>query len=456
MPRVFNKSCSNTCRYRKIKCDQAQPICGQCSRIGRYCDRAKRAPKVRQELRHSAEQADDSSKDCGGAATPVTSPRDALQSSRTADFFQHYIAELAPWYDLSDGRRHFAVQVPILALDEALLFNALMALSAMHLARTSMPSARPAAESYHGMCIHALIGLTESDSRLLENGIALAATCLLRSYEILSEDADPNRHLQGAYSLASQPHRGFGHDHASTGSLLLQGFWNYLREDITFSLFGECPLKIDLAAVFVPPSATGTDHDHLNNMSVVLGSIINGLFGRNATSSDTSWTTWIGALRGWIQQVAGTVYPFSRAAGKAVASDLPSVRVLQDCHASAWHYFLVALCVLSSRAPAQKRQADIIELASSYQPHFSECKGREEFLEAAAMEICGIAFTSNSPAVIVNAFGPISFCARFIHDKAVQEDIIRHLFACQKRTGWPVQRIVGRLEAHWKAELGHR
>lgn len=121
------------------------------------------------------------------AGAPLSaSPRQALQKSRASDLFQHYIDALAPWYDLSDGARHFAVQVPVLALDEPLLFHALMALSAMHLAKTMMPSVRPEAEAYHGACIHGLIGLSEAESRLLDSGIALAATCLLRSYEILA------------------------------------------------------------------------------------------------------------------------------------------------------------------------------------------------------------------------------------------------------------------------------
>lgn len=37
-------------------------------------------------------------------------------------------------------------------------------------------------------------------------------------------------------------------------------------------------------------------------------------------------------------------------------------------------------------------------------------------MEHYALQICGIAFTTNIPAVLVNAFGPMHFC------KSVQAD----------------------------------
>jgi len=42
---------------------------------------------------------------------------------------------------------------------------------------------------------------------------------------------------------------------------------------------------------------------------------------------------------------------------------------------------------------------------------------KEDILEHIGLEICGIAFTSNEPAVLVNAFGPISYCKSSKHIK---------------------------------------
>lgn len=117
-----------------------------------------------------------------------SNPRKALQNPSIARYFSHYIADIAPWYDLSDASLTFAASLPEAALESSLPFAAILALSAVHTSRTTAPSARTAAEFYHGHCIRLLIGLTaeeyDNDERTQE--LALASVCLLRSYEILS------------------------------------------------------------------------------------------------------------------------------------------------------------------------------------------------------------------------------------------------------------------------------
>lgn len=111
-------------------------------------------------------------------------PRKALETPEVARFFAHYISELAPWYDLSDASAKFGVEAPERALRTPLLFSAIIALSAMHVSCTGPQGARSTAEFYHGCCVRMLIAI-EDDNELLQQGVALAATCLLRSYEIL-------------------------------------------------------------------------------------------------------------------------------------------------------------------------------------------------------------------------------------------------------------------------------
>lgn len=117
-------------------------------------------------------------------------PRDALKSPDVAWYFHNYIAEPAKWYDLGDASRLFATRVPELALDEPLLFSAIIALSAEHVSQTTKSKpAKAVAEFYHGHCVHRLIQLDEN-IELLRNGFALAAVCLLRSYEILNGELE--------------------------------------------------------------------------------------------------------------------------------------------------------------------------------------------------------------------------------------------------------------------------
>ncbi|CAG7562515.1 unnamed protein product [Fusarium equiseti] len=326
-------------------------------------------------------------------------------------FWGSGLAEISKWYDLSDSASSFGKIVPSIALDEPLLFNAVVALSAMHTCKTTSPSFRNIAESYHHSCVQLLIALREGD-QLITRGIALAATCLLRSYEILDGDVDPNMHLRGAYSMASV------HD-VLTGNLRAglfgAGFWNYLREDITFSLFEKCPLKMNLDST---PLVTRheSDEDYLNSITLILGKSINITYNQDADMP--RWEHIAESLKEWRSACPGHMEPFSR--GSTSSHLFPLVWFLQPCHAL--------------------RGSDLLD-----------CTGvpNDKLLSSFAMDIYGIAFTAKVPSVLVNAFGPIAFCARFIQLEPLQQEVIRQLHACKASIGWPVERLINDLKAHW-------
>ncbi|KAI0018268.1 hypothetical protein F4780DRAFT_752044 [Xylariomycetidae sp. FL0641] len=319
-----------------------------------------------------------------------------------------------------------------------------MALSAMHLSRTTVPSSKGLAESYHGKCIHGLISI-DPNSVLIERGVALAATCLLRSYEILDENEDPNRHLRGAYSFACQQQPILD---SPLDRLRCLGFWNYLREDITFSLFRRCPLKMDLSTIHDvnPPTS---DHDHLNAISLVLGRVVNAAIQENTEMSDGSWETLIAQVKVWSSRLPRHFEPFSRALVPGLTS-LPSIRVLRHCHAAAWHYFSVCLSILILRTSSVQHLVEAKHLATRIVPRADVMDTKEEVLASLALGVCGIAFTSRDPSVLVNAYGPISFCSRYIVDHSARREVVNHLFATGRTTGWPVEQIISRLESSWE------
>lgn len=117
-----------------------------------------------------------------------------MEKVQIASLFSHYVTEVAYWYDLSDAAQCFERNVPELALDEPLLFYAIIAVAALHVTKTMKRNLKDVAEQYHDRCIACLIALKEGDA-LVSNGRALAATCLLRSYEILDGKAFIERTL---------------------------------------------------------------------------------------------------------------------------------------------------------------------------------------------------------------------------------------------------------------------
>lgn len=196
----------------------------------------------------------------------------------------------------------------------------------MHACKTSAPSFRKVAEFYHHRCVQFLIALDAGDE-LISRGVALAATCLLRSYEILDGDVDPNMHLRGAYSMASL------HDVLSgipQAGLLGAGFWNYLREDITFSLFEECPLKMNLESTPLMIQHT-SDQDYLNSITLILGKIINMSFKQD--TDGRQWDYIKDDLKSWRNSCPRHMKPYSRLQGENTTSHLfPAIWFLQPCH----------------------------------------------------------------------------------------------------------------------------
>lgn len=115
----------------------------------------------------------------------------------------------------------------------------------------------------------------------------------------------------------------------SLGSdLTAAGFWNYLREDITFSLFERCPLKIDLDQMALP-SRHDTDQSYLNTVSLILGRIINAYFSDETTQQ--TWVVLFDMLRSWTLSLPARFRPYSRQ-DRGLGLSLPSIRMLKECH----------------------------------------------------------------------------------------------------------------------------
>jgi hypothetical protein len=113
-------------------------------------------------------------------------------------------------------------------------------------------------------------------------------------------------------------------------NLLAAGFWNYLREDITFSLFERLPLKMDLESITL--SVTHTfDPDFLNSISLALGKIINKAFHHKLIREE--WDTAFETLQKWRQSCPTQLEPFHWQPIKSgTGNPLPFWRFLQPSH----------------------------------------------------------------------------------------------------------------------------
>ena len=113
----------------------------------------------------------------------ASSPRVALADPSIADLFTHYITSLAPWYDLNDSQQTFGTLVPQNSLDSPILFRAIIAFSASHKRRTENIM-QEIGSAFHVACVQEFLELI-NEVQPRPQGNELAATCLLRSYEII-------------------------------------------------------------------------------------------------------------------------------------------------------------------------------------------------------------------------------------------------------------------------------
>jgi hypothetical protein len=175
-------------------------------------------------------------------------------------------------------------------------------------------------------------------------GDYLAATCLLRSYEILngktdwcrcswpwligSGDTRQQQHLLGAYSFASS-----GHIDLNMRGLSQSGTWNYLREEITMALELRRPVRMGTEFEFIP-SKYMEDDIWANYISYILATIINFCFGDMGglalEDRNMTWQEWNADVSAWRSNRPRSFDPFS-AAPKA-GNAFPSVWLLQPCH----------------------------------------------------------------------------------------------------------------------------
>lgn len=211
----------------------------------------------------------------------------------------------------------------------------------------------------------------------------------------------------------------------------MAGFWNYLREDITFSLFEQVKMKMDLSNIPLL-SNFESDHDYMNAITLILGRIVNLTFSGIASFQD--WERHIQLVEEWHKGLPSRFEPYSKIIDEE-GNQLPSIWFLRDYYIGAMQHFLICKLLLVIRAPP-----------AGAMPHPPDLGA---VLEDYALDLCGMTFTSSSPAVIVNGFGPMCFAGAFIRNEPQRDELVRQILGTKREIGWPGHVIVQKLQYRW-------
>ncbi|KAF4414693.1 Transcription regulatory SNF2 [Fusarium acutatum] len=182
-----------------------------------------------------------------GTAPDVTgqghSPDPFELTEREAFLFMTYIHKLAPLSDACDDARHFALEVPRLALHKPMIMNGLLALASRYDSRCTNTSNEIESTFYHNKCIKLLIEAFAQPPETWDSTL-LTAVVIARLYEENDNETDSYyHHLSGTQNLLN---------HEVIARFVMQGglaeaaSWVHLRQAIYVYVVRREPLEICL------------------------------------------------------------------------------------------------------------------------------------------------------------------------------------------------------------------
>ncbi|KAE8373042.1 hypothetical protein BDV26DRAFT_285451 [Aspergillus bertholletiae] len=410
-----------------LNSDGHRPVCHRCRQASRDCQWSTRPAREQQSRSPTTLAQRLTTRPRSTEYISTKNPEKALGNPHIAAIFRYYIEHLAGWYDLNDVKRHFGDIVPSCARKNSLLLSAILAFAAASQSSSFLKKDLwDLAESYHLESVQALLQLTENPDEF-RTGETLAAICLLRSYEIISQNISCQNHLQGSYSLlASQPAG------LETG-LLSAGFWNYLREDITVALIEKRSLMIELSRGQLPRTVEGED-DLANRITYLLGKVINRCLDQDGSPLEQhEWHSLNDELDTWRASLPTSFEPICTPEMYG-QSHFPCLWTVSGWHASSLQYYHTALAILSVAEP--------MPVAVNAIQQINRINDFEKKLDHHAVQVSALAIFSNSAPVWVNSFGPISFCGPWMRDSQKVNELIQETQKWGSKTGWPVTSIV--------------
>ncbi|KAI9709537.1 MAG: hypothetical protein M1820_003297 [Bogoriella megaspora] len=351
--------------------------------------------------------------------------RDSLRDPVITELFRHYVDNLASWFDLNDPQSLFADVIPFKALDNPILFKAIIAFTAGHRNRTSkFPHVEVV--KIHNACLKDLIPALQSFNPS-QQADYLAATCLLRSYEILNGGPKMQEHLFGAPSLPISASIDL-----TTWGLAQAAFWNYLRQDITIALESQHPLHIPIrTSDSTPTNMTGQPHDNSNTITFLLAKAINLHFRPSHSPHEDSdqWHTLNSELSTFQSHLPSTFTPLPRPSPNP-SSLFPPLPLLRPYQISTLQYLHTTLLLLALSSPTPAP-----DLASTLESH--------------ALHTIGLSASNPCIAAKVNAFGPLIFCGRYLRSVEQREALRELLARMAEETGWNVEGRLRELSRGW-------
>ncbi|QKX59615.1 uncharacterized protein TRUGW13939_06752 [Talaromyces rugulosus] len=354
-------------------------------------------------------------------------------------FFENFVRRVSQWIDLFDPTSKFSTFVPHLAMRNAGLLNAILALSCRHLslnpnlAGDELPY-REISLQYYYQTLHYVQKAMQYSSYKISLEL-LATTLIISTYEMLSDSpTDWERHLEGVFLIQrSQVIQGEseGLKCAVWWAWLCQDFWAAFREKrrtLTFwtpkkSYESLTPYELASRSVYITAKVINYCSQE---ESSITGINIHARLDRANQLRDM--------LDEWRSHLTIEFYPLpamthdSSAVFRSIWIRTPAFGVAVQLHCA-------ARILLSAHEPCIGG--------------FDEYAQRQSTIKQCAEIICGIAMTQKDEASNLMSSQCLFIAGIFVSEARARECVLEMLDSRRQQTGWPVNPLGDELKQLW-------
>ncbi|OJZ80536.1 hypothetical protein ASPFODRAFT_85851 [Aspergillus luchuensis CBS 106.47] len=349
--------------------------------------------------------------------------------------FEHFINQL----DLFDPTSQFSTFVAHLAIHNAGLMNAILALAFRHLAlnprldQENMPNKEAAALQYYYQSLHYVQRAMRFSS--YKTSLELLATALIISaYEMLDNSTnDWERHLEGVFLIQRSQII-----HGESGGLHSAVWWAWLCQDI-WAAFRE---KRKTLTFWVPqkPLSALLPHELAMRAVYITAKVIS-YCAETTTEENRQRRVEDGnrlraMLEDWRQHRTVEFSPLPLGASE-YSSYFRPIWIRPAAFGLAVQFFSASCILLLAHEPSIGGLDQYLERQSAIK-HYVE-------------DICGIAMTLKDNASSLMSSQAV-FIGIFTQEKRAREDILELLESCRARTGWPVRSLGVELQELWESQ----
>ncbi|KAF2854994.1 hypothetical protein T440DRAFT_486026 [Plenodomus tracheiphilus IPT5] len=362
-----------------------------------------------------------------------------LEHEQEAMLLQHYIENVALFFDMMDTECHFRIHVVQRAKQNSTLMNAILALSARQLSRTTDFDPY-IADAYYQRCFDTLIPAL-NDSIAIKEESLLAATIILRLLEEMNISvigSDPQGHLFGTQAIIRAAEQSYA---ATSGPSFRQAiYWAAFRQELWISLMTQRAFQLHIFPAdrsFEPAN----DSVWATRTIAHLGDVSNFVFGEGRHSiarynqlmeENTSWRT--------CRPQSFDPFFFRRDRDGS-GRNFPDIRFHEKSHVMGTQYNTLAHMLLAVHdptipqlGPARKQSREMVDRQA----------------QDSVRTLCGVAQSNPKvfPCKFVACFAIALVGDRFTA-REEQEQLRDLWYACERAHGFPPTAAIIQLEESW-------